>query len=146
MKTIITPEELLCYIFTAEENYNSSMVTEVDIAIVESRHLLPIIGEALYNRLLSSGYPELMKEYVAPMLGAWVRYNIAPMLSERCGLDHGADPVDDTRQFYLRSAALSLSRRLSDYLNTKCDSIPEYNPCDNPLNHCSIDGNIVQIY
>lgn len=146
MKTIISPSELLGYIFASGENYNYSMVMEVDIAIAESRYLLPIVGETLYNKLLSGGYSELMKEYVAPMLGAWTRYIIEPMLAERCGLDHGAEPIDNARLLRLRSAALSLSQRLSYYLNSKCDSFPEYNPCDNPLNHCSIDGNIVQIY
>jgi hypothetical protein len=146
MKTIITPVALLRYIFAAGENYNASMVTEADIAIAESRYLTPILGETLYNKLLTGGYTELMNEYVAPMLGAWVRYNINPFLSERCGLGHGTESVDDTRQLHLKSAASSLSHRLSDYLNAHYDSFPEYNPCDNPLNHCSIDGNIVQIY
>lgn len=145
MKTIIKPVDLLSYIFTAEENYNSSAVTDTDIAIAESRYLLPIVGEVLYDKLLNGDYAELRSEYIAPMLGAWTRYIIEPCLKERCGLGHGSTPVDRELLLHLRTMASTLSHRLSRYLDAHCDEYPEYNPCDNPLNHCSIDGNIVQI-
>lgn len=146
MKTIITPANLLGYIFTSEEYYSSSVVTNTDVSIAESRYLLPIIGEELYNRLLAGAYVELRDEYVAPMLGAWVRYIVEPLLAERCGVDHGATAVDRVRQRHLKAMATTLSHRLSDYLNANKDNFEEYNPCDNPLNHCSIDGDIVQVY
>ena len=46
---------------------------------------------------------------------------------------------------YIRSKARTLSRRLSDHLNAHSDEYPEYNPNANPLNRCSIDGDIIQI-
>lgn len=146
MKLIIAPAELLSYVFAAEENYNYSMITEADVAIAESRYLLPIVGEQLYDKLLGGSYVELRDGYVAPMLGAWVRYIIEPMLAERCGVGHGAESVDSGRMTHLRSMASTLTRRLSDYLNAKQDECQEYNPCCNPINFCSIDGGIVQIY
>lgn len=146
MQTILTPIQLYNLIFSLEENYNPSVVRETDIAIAESRYLLPIVGEALYNRLLGGGYSDLRREYVVPMLCAWTRYLIEPLLNERCGLDHATSALDAELLARLRMVAMSYSRRLSDYLNSNVEEFAEYNPIDNPLNHCSIDGNIVQIY
>lgn len=146
MKTILTPKQIYDQIFSAEEGYNPSAVRETDIAIVESRYLLPIVGEGLYNALLNSDYAELRDDYVAPMLGAWTRYVVEPLLAERCGFGHGAKAVDVELLAHLKLVAISSSRRLSDYLNAHTEEFAEYNPIDNPLNHCSIDGNIVQIY
>ena len=39
-----------------------------------------------------------------------------------------------------------LTRALAEHLNTQASDYPEYNPDTNPLNRCSIDGNIVQVY
>jgi hypothetical protein len=146
MTTILTPQEIVHLVFTTGENYNNSMITESDIAIAESCYLLPIVGQMLYEKLSTGGYSELVDDYVAPMLGAWVRYIIEPRLDERCGLGHSAKGVDREKLKHLRCVASKLSHRLSDFLNVNSDDYPEYNPCDNPLNHCSIDGNIVQIY
>jgi hypothetical protein len=146
MKTILTPKQIYDLIFSVEENYNHSVVKESDIAIVESRYLLPIVCESLYNALLEGEHTELCSDYVAPMLGAWTRYVVEPLLAERCGMGHGAVVVDSERMTHLRSMASMLTRRLSDYLNAKQDECQEYNPCCNPINYCSIDGGIVQIY
>ena len=94
MKTILTPSQIYTLLFSAEENYNPSAVRESDIAIAESRYLLPIVGESLYNALLNSDYAELRDDYVAPMLGAWTRYIVEPLLAERCGFGHGATVAD----------------------------------------------------
>ena len=146
MKTILTPIEIYNVAFSAGERYNHSAVMESDIAIAESRYLLPIVGERLYNRLLNSGYTEFRTNYVAPMLGAWTRYIVEPLLAERCGGEHGMVATDRELLLRLKMMAMSHSRRLSDYLNAHAEEFPEYNPIDNTLNHCSIDGNIVQIY
>ena len=146
MKTILTPTDVYNLAFSVEENYNSSAVKESDIAIAESRYLLPIIGETLYAKLVNGGYYDLRVGYVAPMLSAWTRYMVEPLLAERCGLGHGTTAVDYRLLTRLKMMAMEQSRRLSDYLDSHSDEYPEYNPIDNPLNHCSIDGNIVQIY
>ncbi len=146
MNTILTPSQIYSLIFSAEESYNPSAVRESDIAIAESRYLLPIVGDSLYNALLEGDYSELCSDYVAPMLGAWTRYIVEPLLAERCGFGHGATVADAELLARLKLMAMSHSRRLSDYLNAHAEEFAEYNPIDNPLNHCSIDGNIVQIY
>lgn len=146
MKTILTPIDVYNQAFATEENYNPSAVKEADIAIAESRYLIPIVGETIYTKLLNGGYYDLRVDYVAPMLSAWIRYMVEPLLAERCGINHGTTAVDDRLLARLRMMAMEQSRRLSHYLDTHAEEYPEYNPIDNPLNHCSIDGNIVQIY
>lgn len=146
MTTILTPTDVYNLAFSVEECYNSSAVKEADIAIAESRYLLPVVGEALYTKLVNGGYYDLRVGYVAPMLSAWIRYMVEPLLAERCGLSHSATAVDKQVLIRLKMMAMEQSRRLSNYLDQHSDEYPEYNPIDNPLNHCSIDGNIVQIY
>ncbi|MBO7189527.1 MAG: hypothetical protein J6V55_02955 [Alistipes sp.] len=146
MKTIITPTDVYNLAFSVEENYNVSVVKESDIAIAESRYLLPIVGETIYSKLVNGGYYDLRVEYVAPMLSAWVRYMIEPLLAERCGLGHDTTTVDSRVLAHLKMMAMEQTRRMSNYLDKHHDEYPEYNSIDNPLNHCSIDGNIVQIY
>lgn len=146
MTTIITPTDVYSLAFSIEENYNVSVVKESDIAIAESRYLLPVVGEGLYSKLINGGYYDLRVNYVAPMLSAWTRYIVEPLLAERCALGHGAVAVDKQVLTRLKMMAMEQSRRLSRYLDEHSDEYPEYNPVDNPLNHCSIDGNIVQIY
>ena len=46
----------------------------------------------------------------------------------------------------LRSTAQAMSRRLTDYLNANAASIPEYDVDSNPLNHCMMYGDVVQVY
>lgn len=146
MKTIITPTDVYNLAFSVEEHCTPSAVREADIVMAESRYLLPIVGESLYNAIIQSRYGDLRADYVVPMLCAWVRYIVEPLLAERCGYGQSAKAVDAEVVGCLRLIAMSYTRRLSDYLNAHTEEISEYNPIDNPLNHCSIDGNIVQIY
>ena len=148
MTTIITPTDVYDLAFSIEENYNVSVVKESDIAIAESRYLLPVVGEDLYSKLINGGYYDLRVNYVVPMLSAWTRYIVEPIMVERCGYESSAAYNEVRKVIYrrLRGIARSLSRQLSNYLNAHCDEFPEYNPADNPLNHCSIDGDVVQIF
>lgn len=152
MNSIITPQQVIDLVFIPETLVTRSKITATDIAIAESRYLLPIIGEALYDAISAGRYTELRDEYVAPMVAAWTRYIAEPLLAERLGIAQNKDYSEadnDVRKDAvrrLRRNAQLLSRRMSDYLNAHSDNFAEYNPADNPLNHCTIDGGIVQIF
>lgn len=153
MKTLITADRVFSLAFTSEESYNASVITESDIAEVESRCLIPIVGEALYDAMCLGEYEELVEGYVAPMVAAWVRYAIEPLLASRSCICHDEQRVteavnDDARQrlLALRSKAVVLTRRLSKYLNSNSVSFAVYDPKSNPLNRCFIHGNIIQVY
>ena len=74
------------------------------------------------------------------------------LIAERIGSGHYDDNShadNDAQEFvlvHLRHNAACFSRRLTDYLNAHCDEFEEYNPVDNPLNHCMLYGGIVQIF
>lgn len=152
MNTLITPAEVYDVAFSATEPYDSSVLTALDIATAEERYLRPIVGDELYDALLDGSYPELRNGYVLPMVAAWTRYLVEPLLATRCGVCHGAKPtvaeneaaMERCRLF--RKRAQTLARNLAKHLNSSCSAYPEYDPNKNPLNRCSIDGNIVQIY
>lgn len=156
MKTLITPESVFRLAFSRDELLSPSVVMPSDIVAVEERHIRPVVGEALYDALAVGRYADLMEEYVAPAIAAWVRYAIQPLLGHRCssclvseGNDfYNATTADNVRlsalQRNLRHTAQTLSRRLGDYLNSHSADFAEYNPDKNPLNRCSINGDIVQ--
>lgn len=152
MRTIVTPQEVVSLAFVDEGLVTMSKISLTDIAVAESRYLLPLVGEELYEKLLNGEYTSLRDDYVKPMVALWARYVAEPLLEERLGGGYGDKYTEadvEAREVVvvrLRRTASALSRRLSDYLNAHCEEFVEYNPADNPLNHCVIDGGIVQIF
>ena len=151
MKTLVTAERAYALAFSTEEPYSASAITEADIVEAESRYLMPIVGEELYNAMAT--YATLKAEYVEPMLAAWVRYIVEPHLATRCCTCYAegrvTEAVNDHTERVLRALkekAVALTRRLSDHLNSHSADYAEYNPKTNPLNRCFIYGNIVQVY
>ncbi len=152
MKSLVSPEEVVSVAFAADYEVTSSNITTLDVLATESRFLLPLLGTALYDKLLGGGYPELLSDYVVPQVAAWTRYAVEPLLAERFDFDRSKDYSEAdysmNRQLLmqLRSTAQAMSRRLTDYLNANAESIPEYDADANPLNHCIMYGDVVQVY
>lgn len=157
MKTLIDNIQVVALAFSSEEMLDASAITPLDILEAEDRYICPVVGEPLADRLLEGAYPELLNDYVAPALAAWVRYVVQPMLPRRTaaqlveGGDGGAvtEPLN-CREVYmqklLRRKASTLLYRLGEYLDANADKYPEYNPDNNALNRCTINGSIIQIY
>lgn len=152
MKTLISAEKAYSLAFSGEEAYNASVILPSDIAEVESRHLMPIVGLDMYNAMRIGEYGELVEEYVAPMVAAWVRYVVEPHLASRCCLYHDEQRVTEAMNESaqrvpraLRDKAVTLTRRLVDQLNSNGNIYVEYNPETNPLNRCFIYGDIIQV-
>lgn len=158
MKTLVTSEEVFRLAFSSDELLSPSVVMPTDIVAVEARHIRPILGDELYTALAEGSYPDLRDEYVAPAIAAWVRYAIQPLLGDRCSSClvserddfYNATTADNVRmsvlQRTLRHTAQTLSHRLGDYLNAHSADFAEYDPNKNPLNRCSINGDIIQTY
>ena len=152
MRMLITPTDVMSLAFSRDEHYNVAVVTDLDIAAAEERYLCPIVGRTLYDKLLAGNYPSLKADYVAPMVAAWTRYLVEPLLASRCDIcvEGHATTADNVslaeRCRSLRLRARTLTRSLAEHLNAQASDYPEYNPNTNPLNRCSIDGNIVQVY
>lgn len=156
MQTLISPEQVFRLAFSTDEMLASDIILRTDIVAAEQRYIRPILGKALYDALATGDYADLMEDYVAPAIAAWTRYAIQPLLGQRCsscvvsdGNDYyNATTADNVRmatlQRTLRTTAQTLSRRLGDYLNSHSAEIAEYDPKLNPLNRCSIYGDIVQ--
>lgn len=153
MNTLMTADRLFSLVFTREESYNAAVIMPVDIAEVESRYLVPVVGSALYEAMQGGSYAELVDEYVAPMVAAWVRYVVEPHLASRCCIYHTQRDITESVNENsarvmraLRAKSVALTRRLSDHLNAHSSDYEEYNPGINPLNRCFIYGDIVQVY
>ena len=86
MRSIITPKQVVELAFVPEGLVTQTKITLLDIAIAESRYLLPIIGETLYEAILAGRYTTLRDEYILPMVAAWTRYVAEPLFAERMGV------------------------------------------------------------
>lgn len=151
MTTLITPYDVIIHAYSDNEMQTPSAILHSDIAEAESRYITPILGKSLVARLYEGGYTSLLEEYVAPALAAWTRYAIEHVAHLRCIACHDDNTTTANNERHhttlraLRQRARSLSRRLSDHLNNHGDDYTEYNPNENPLNRCFIDGDIIQI-
>lgn len=138
--------------FASEEPYDASIITTLDIVEAESKFLIPIVGERLYDAMAAGKYANLVEEYAKPMVAAWVRYLIEPLIATRLCHIHGDGNITEAEndhsqraQQALHTKAITLTRRLSTHLNSNCNVYAEYNPNLNPLNRCFIYGNLIQV-
>lgn len=157
METLITAQQVIDMAFADGGYISAATISSTDIATAEQRYLTPVVGYALHAKLLDGGYESLLREYVAPVLALYTRIVIEPCLSVRTG--QGGAIVSKSGSYYpadktqtesqmrsLRAKARSMLRRLSAYMDENAGLYPEYNPQDNILKYCKIDGNFVQIH
>lgn len=156
MKTLITPLQVLRLAFGDGEYLPPESIPEAGIAAAEQRYLVPVIGRALYEKILGGSYDTFKTEYLAAPTALLTRLALQPRLDIRtgqCGTTAPkstyGQPADDTsrrqRQHALRSEARTLLRRAGDYLDTHREEFPEYDPETNILKRCTTDGGFVQI-
>ena len=152
MNTLFTPAEVHKVAFSGEELIRADIVTHSDVMEVETRYVRPILGEALWEAIAAGKYALLRSDYVLPAVAAWCRYVVEPLryvrCAECCDTDRTTADNEHLRTIVraLRRKASALSRSLSDHLNSHREEYVEYNPKNNPLNHCSIYGDIIQVY
>ena len=156
MNTLITPLQVLKLAFGNGENLPPDTFGEADIAAAEQRHIIPVIGQELYEKILSGTHAEFRDEYLAAPAALFTRLALQPRLDIRtgqCGTSapksswgQPADKEALRRQCRaLRSEARTLLRRAVAYLDSHRREFPEYLPEKNILNRCTTDGGFVQI-
>lgn len=156
MNTLITPVQVLRLAFGESAYLPPETVAESDIAAAEQRHIVPVIGRALYERLLGGGCPEFVSDYLAAPAALFTRLRIQPRLdirTDRCGAsapdtDFVQPASAEARRALLvslRTEARTLLRRAAEHLAAERSAFPEYDPETDILNRCSTDGGFVQI-
>ncbi|MBQ7310587.1 MAG: hypothetical protein IJW88_03570 [Alistipes sp.] len=155
MKRLITPEQVVSLAFSDAEYISVATISDSDIDAATNRYILPIVGQSLVDALLEQNYSALLEQYVAPALAFAVRHSIQPTLNLRTADSGLLAPRTDnyttpsqraviTYRSSIKNRMRELLCRLSDHLNSA--EYEEYNPKQNILNRCSIDGGFVQIF
>lgn len=155
MNTLITPIQVLKLAFGDGECLPPSTFTEAQIAAAEERHLVPVVGRALYERLLAGECPELVAGWLAAPIALFVRLAAQPRLDIRTGRTGTLAPYADSgrpadaealrrMRRSLRTEARTLLRRAAARIAARPDLYPEYDPRRDILNRCSTDGDLVQ--
>lgn len=156
MKTLITPLQVLRLAFGGGECLSPESVTEADIAGVERHRIVPVIGQALYEKLLKGSYAGFRDEYLAAPTALFTRLAVQARLDVStgqcgttapktvCGQPAGEAALSALRQG-LRAQARTLLRRAGEHLFAHRDEFPEYDPENDILRRCTTDGGFVQI-
>ena len=143
MNTLVTPLQVLKLAFGEGEYLPPEIIAEADIAGAEQRHIVPVVGRALYEKLLAGSYPDFRTEYLASPAALFTRAVLQPRLDVRTG------QCGDTARRHLRRALLAQARtllhRAAEHLRAHRDEFPEYDPENDIFNRCTTDGGFVQI-
>ena len=92
MNTLVTPLQVLKLAFGEGEYLPPEIIAEADIAGAEQRHIVPVVGRALYEKLLAGSYPDFRTEYLASPAALFTRAVLQPRLDVRlcpAGRGHG---------------------------------------------------------
>ena len=155
MNTLVTPLQVLKLAFGEGEYLPPEIIAEADIAGAEQRYIVPVVGRALYEKLLAGSYPDFRTEYLASPAALFTRAVLQPRLDVRTGQCGTVAPKSAAYQpagtqalrelqRSLRRQARTLLRRAAEHLETHAAEFPEYDPHKNILNRCTTDGNFVQ--
>lgn len=155
MNTLISPETVLRLAFAPDDCLPPDRIAAADIAAAEARYLVPVLGAALHERLLSESDRSFVDHYLAAPLALFTRVLIQPRLDLRAGRSgttlpkpDDASPATAEARRAMRSALLTearaLLRRAVARIEAYPRSFPEYDPSRNVLNRCSLDGKLVQ--
>ena len=156
MNTLITPLQVLELAFRNGEILPPDTIGEADIAAAEARHVVPVIGTALHEKLLAGEHADFLAEYLAAPTALFTRLLLQPRLDIRtgqCGTTapktDWSQPADDEARLRqrnaLRSEARTLLRRAAEHLENHRTEFPEYLSENNVLNRCTTDGGFVQV-
>ena len=156
MNTLISPTQAVRLAFGDGEWLPPEALTEADIAAAEERHIVPVIGRALHERLLEGQYPDFVTSHLAACTALFTRALVQPRLDIRTGqsgttapkTDYGSAP-DTTARRALRRSLLAQPRTLlhrpAGYLADHRATIPEYDPARDILHRCPPDGNLEKV-
>lgn len=155
MKNLITNEEVISLAFGDGEYIPPEIVLDSDIASATFRYIIPVVGAELYQAMLDGNHLTLLEDFVAPALAFAVRTMIQPALnirtwrlSEQASRSLRADTSTKAAiqalQKSLRERRQTLLKRLSDHLKNHASEYPAYDPSNDAMQKCSIDGGIVQ--
>ncbi len=156
MKKLITNEQVISLAFGDGEYLSPEAVLDSDIVAATSRYIIPVVGTELYEALLNGSHTELLNDFIAPALAMAARTMIQPALNVRTGqlglqisstlrADSSTKTAMQTLQKSLRNRRQTLLKRLSNHLKNHASEFAEYNPNNDAMQKCSIDGGFVQI-
>ena len=156
MNILITPVQVVQLAFPPDESLPADAVTDADIAAAARRYLIPVIGNRLYEKLMIRTDRTFVDQYLAPPLALYTRLLIQPRLdirTGRCGTTapkpDGTSAASEESRRMLRKSLLTQARALMvravEYIELYAESFPEYDPEENILKRCSLDGKLVQI-
>ena len=157
MKNVITNEQVISLAFGDGEYLSPGVILDSDIALAVDRHIIPVVGQELYQEMLDGSQRALLEDYVAPALAMAVRTIVQPALNVRTGgaglsissslrSDSSTKSAIGSLQRSLRNRRQALLRRLSNYLRNHASEFPTYDASRDAMQHCSIDGGYVQMH
>ncbi len=157
MQPLISSEEVLSLAFSRQEYLPYDLPSPQQILSAQERYIRPVVGEALYKALGEGAYPELLANFVAPVIAYGVRSLLLGQLRLKIATGGLMEPSGEgwkaisaeslrAAQQALRSQFEPLRSRLDRELKYLSEQglLPEYEPTLNVRERCRIYGGFVQ--
>lgn len=158
MKPLISPQKAFQLAFSPHEQLPAEALSTELITLAQERYLRPVIGEKLLAALEEGLYPQLLEEFIAPVIAFGVRVQLLPTLRQALSTGGLVTPTTDgwkgldeerftSMMRALRHRLEGLRRRLDEELELlhEADTLAEYEPAENIRQRCRIHGGFVQV-
>lgn len=154
MELLITSDEIASLAFGGAENVDTQMLSDAVILAVQNKFIKPVLGNKLYDSVLTGRYAELLDVYIKPALAMYVKFAVLPSVSAQVGTlgvvrysGESFSPADDAVLKRLiqrvRTEADTLMDAAVKHIELQPLSYPEYDSQGNVRNRVSIAGGIV---
>jgi len=163
MAQLITASEIISIAFS-NSNTDPYLFRDADIEYSQVRHLKPILGEDLYDEIVSQNDSSsltalnttLMDDYLINMLAHWSKWDMLQnyqktesskgiqILTQEFGRSVDSDEMVDHMTRIHRRAYI-LTKQMVDYIEHEDNykNYPLYNSGENPFNDVKIVGGII---
>lgn len=152
-RLLITPQEAVGLAFSSTEFLREDLVSEMTIAVAQRKYLKPVLG-AVYEELLAGKHILFGESYIKPALALYIRSLVIDDLGAAVGnlglmqyktdTAKSADAELQTRsRLKARRDGDAMMLMAVEYMESKPEEFPAYDPRENIFNRLKIAGGMV---
>ena len=157
MKTLLSPTEVVTIVFGTTHSLRPESIPQHTILSAQRRLLRPVVGEELYDHLVSDSpaepYVAMFEEYLKTPLALYAAQLALPTIAAQVGTagvvrlqGEGFEPLDgpsvEALRRRLRADADALLDAATDHLAAHPELYPLYNPAQNVRSRISLKGGV----
>lgn len=154
MENLLTAAEVAAMVFGGEDRLPDGVQADAAVEAAALRHIVPVIGRAMYDAMAAGRYAALAEEYVRPALAAFAAASMVETAAarvDRAGVvrlsgDGFAPAGAGDAARYARRLRADGEALLGEAVRRMAASgadYPEFDPCDDVRRRTRILGGVV---